>query len=762
MQELVTTSFQHNYQNEFRDLVGLTPLCSQQLEECGSENVVRVTLVNPSFQQSLTRAIEKIIEAKLQLDRFGFTLSETSATSGIEEKRLSDKLTILINDITIAMKKLNYASYRGKVYKREPRSRYTYSFKCDARAFINTLATNEQFKSRLVREMKKIIEMLSDPLCELFEPLVIDYDLIEVNNGVCWSLQTRAFVESPIEENQIGKISPRAFSAYDSNKEADPKYFREILENSLSQSEVSTFCEDYLKLLNYNKKQHKDRVPCLVGDANSGKTSLFFPIQGLVHHGNIATVTKQRAFNKAMISPFTEVIFIDEADENTLDISDWKLLTQGGYAAHDVKYQTARAFINKCPMLITAQHKLQFGTVHQPAMDKRLRTYHFKRLTNPKKKAVAWLRKHPMECVVWATEQAKRRTVDTESDDTDSDDENDAQNEGSLQQKEKEDLRALSLTDPPVEEAKSGEAEASEDECSTAGTEQSDADGVNDSTSIDVLDELRATLRKSDPESLRYRQVEHMLQEQEQQRASRKNFAEKQHQLRKTSLRERGVSTQTADLLPSDPDVVMPTPILMELQSHCDQQRAQEERDRRENARQAFEGAWLRNTEIELHECVEKLHFAQDRSFRRNMLAYLEVLCDKLKTHHSNLGTLNKQEAVQERRRVCVTLGLLSAQDQHLVTRVDEPLPRKKEVQAGTSSQRPNCNDGAFSSDDESYFITPEPSSSMGLSALQPDDCAISDELLRTCTSRKRKHGPSQKGAKKAMNTILNYCTIQK
>ena len=113
-------------------------------------------------------------------------------------------------------------------------------------------------------------------------------------------------------------------------------------------------------------------VPCLVGDANSGKTSLFFPIQGLVHHGNIATVTKQRAFNKAMINQFTEIIFIDEAEENTLDISDWKVLTQGGYAAHDVKYQTARSFINKCPMLITAQHKLQFGTVHQPAMDKRL------------------------------------------------------------------------------------------------------------------------------------------------------------------------------------------------------------------------------------------------------------------------------------------------------------------------------------------------------------------------------------------------------
>lgn len=110
-----------------------------------------------------------------------------------------------------------------------------------------------------------------------------------------------------------------------------------------------------------------------------------------------------------------------------------------------------------------------------------------------------------------------------------------------------------------------------------------------------------------------------MLQEQEQRRTSRNNFAEKQPQLRKTSLRERGVSTQTADLQPMDPDVVMPTPIGMELQSHWDQQRAQEEHDRRENARQALDGAWLRNTGIELHEYVEQLQFAHDPSFNRNM-----------------------------------------------------------------------------------------------------------------------------------------------
>ena len=66
--------------------------------------------MNASFQQSLASAIGKMIEAKLRLDKFGFNSSETTTTSRVEEKHLSDTLTILINDITIAMKKLNYAS----------------------------------------------------------------------------------------------------------------------------------------------------------------------------------------------------------------------------------------------------------------------------------------------------------------------------------------------------------------------------------------------------------------------------------------------------------------------------------------------------------------------------------------------------------------------------------------------------------------------------------------------------------------------------
>ena len=130
-----------------------------------------------------------------------------------------------------------------------------------------------------------------------------------------------------------------------------------------------------------------------------------------MHHSHIATITKQRVLNKAMMNRFTEMIFIDEASPSTLAIDDWKILTQGGYTACDLKYKTAKSFINRCPMLLTAQQQLEFGPEDQPVMDLRLRNFTFKSLPNPRKKAAEGLCKHPMECIVWASNKARPRWV---------------------------------------------------------------------------------------------------------------------------------------------------------------------------------------------------------------------------------------------------------------------------------------------------------------------------------------------------------------
>lgn len=516
--------------------------------------------------------------------------------------------------------------------------------------------------------------------------------------------------------------------------------------------ELYNLLEDFLRLLNYNKKQHKDRVPCLVGAANSGKTSLFFPIQGLIHHGNIATVTKQRAFNKAMITPFTEVIFIDEVDESALDIADWKILTQGGYTAHDVKYQTAKAFMNKCPMLVTAQHELNFGATHQPAMDRRLRTYHFKSLPHPKKKAAAWLRKNAMECVVWAAEKARRKE-DSENDEggSDSDEEIiEEDEEGTLKEVEKMAIRAISLSNPLVADSA---ADTIDEETLDDSCQESD-------TPNDALVVLRESLERLHPDSLRYRQLKHMLCEEERKQSQRRNFAKKQHQSRIAALREKGVSTQSAELLPTNPDSVIPTQLEDEL-AMLRQKAFEEEKElKNRKARDAFEGRWLRETEKELHDCVEKCKNTRDPYLSANMQAYQELLCDKLKLHHQSNGTYNTLEAIAERRRACIELGILREQDRHLVTNVNGPLPtssqQEGETQAGTAKE---------SDDERRLFITPlsraAPLTSPARASSDAYDLEVSEELMRnsTRTTRKRskRRGLSQVGEKRPRKTLLNY-----
>jgi hypothetical protein len=55
------------------------------------------------------------------------------------------------------MKEIGYAVYRGKIYKKVEKAKYTYS-----RAFIH-LAANDGSKARLLKDMKKVIAILSDP-----------------------------------------------------------------------------------------------------------------------------------------------------------------------------------------------------------------------------------------------------------------------------------------------------------------------------------------------------------------------------------------------------------------------------------------------------------------------------------------------------------------------------------------------------------------------------------------------------------------------
>ena len=115
MEELVRCSYRSSFAKELESTRGTAMLCSQDLDECGTEIVVRLTVINPQLEQPLTRAVNKLIGREL-------ACALTNLEPDVESKMLLDKLTVLVSGIAFAMNRLGYASYRGKVYKTHARN----------------------------------------------------------------------------------------------------------------------------------------------------------------------------------------------------------------------------------------------------------------------------------------------------------------------------------------------------------------------------------------------------------------------------------------------------------------------------------------------------------------------------------------------------------------------------------------------------------------------------------------------------------------
>jgi hypothetical protein len=96
--------------------------------------------VAPSYQSPFSRAIGKLIDAKLNLDTFGLSsLKETDSQCEDDQGMRNQEKP---------RPSLGYAKYRAQIYKKIEEYHYTFVFKCERRAFVNSLATNETFKAR--------------------------------------------------------------------------------------------------------------------------------------------------------------------------------------------------------------------------------------------------------------------------------------------------------------------------------------------------------------------------------------------------------------------------------------------------------------------------------------------------------------------------------------------------------------------------------------------------------------------------------------
>ena len=208
---------------------------------------------------------------------------------------------------------------------------------------------------------------------------------------------------------------------------------------------------------------------------------------------------------------------------------------------------------------------MDFGAAHNEAMDKRLRKYHFKSLPRVEPEANKWLRKHAMDCIVWAhnivgdSPSSQASTMPTV-------------HESGMPEEELRNILSVSLIDEEVDETAQGECSReqsggllTEPQSREESSEEDAIEDVGDSDEDETLTTLKASLAQCSPGSLRHRQLSHMLESHLTEKERLKRVEERCYKKRQHFLQTGGVSVEHVSLLPHDHNEPLPTPIRRDL-----------------------------------------------------------------------------------------------------------------------------------------------------------------------------------------------------
>ena len=188
----------------------------------------------------------------------------------------------------------------------------------------------------------------------------------------------------------------------------DGGYFSHSILNSFPEvpKRVEFLNKSYQCLL-YGQLPHKAKKLVFCGASNSGESPWARIFFGLMNRSKIVSVMKENTFSLSMADKDTELIFIDEWSENTLDLSNVETLFQGGWMVKSVKHQDAQTFDNKAGIYLTCNELPDFG-FEQPNVDHRICVFHITELPEPKCEAPQWIEDNPIECLIWMINEINR------------------------------------------------------------------------------------------------------------------------------------------------------------------------------------------------------------------------------------------------------------------------------------------------------------------------------------------------------------------
>ena len=257
--ELVEASFQATMR-DFADQLSCQDLLSSSTNRSTEKVVFCHMNASSKKKNQITNALEATKKAGLRVDIFDADSNEMLTTNTPDKCITSDPKVVLFGKLERAMESLGSKLYRGSMYKKVKESQYTYRYKCSVADWLGALEGNENFREDLIKHGDQVRERLSRPESQTIRQLVVNFDLSEVKDGWCFSINSKTFIQDAIAQSEFGKVSPRAFVEYDHFNGPNPRYFKQILQNSLEKHEIQLFCHDFINLLRFNQKTHKQKV----------------------------------------------------------------------------------------------------------------------------------------------------------------------------------------------------------------------------------------------------------------------------------------------------------------------------------------------------------------------------------------------------------------------------------------------------------------------------------------------------------------------
>ena len=277
----------------------------------------------------------------------------------------NNKTLVAIRYVQRTMHKLNYALYRGHIYKKPSESKFAYVYTTTIESFLNTLLANKKIAEVPINQLQQVDVMQSNRECSIIKQIQIDHNLIEVlQTGTCLNIEEKRFVCDPFGESDIGKITPRAFVHYTYKEGVIPhrKRFTDAIENSFGRGtdECKDFLRKYYQLLLHGKFPQKTKKLCLIGHSDNGKTSWFQPFQAIIPLPFIAAVTREGQFSAHKLSPDFEICYMNEWS-GSLGSEDAEKILEGGLQSMPQNHKSAQVFAYKSGFFIVSNKMPYFG-----------------------------------------------------------------------------------------------------------------------------------------------------------------------------------------------------------------------------------------------------------------------------------------------------------------------------------------------------------------------------------------------------------------